>query len=160
MFMSAPLTWDQVTLHLQRQPMSTITKLAPPQVQHPRDAGLHPSIGVPVGQRTDYRKNLPNGTQLCILDFGTHYEAKLEPVLRLIDIESILRQAPGTSAAGSIATGALLGLAIGRSKEAALIGAVIGGLVGVVGVALANAETSPRVSDIASDLFSKWRLAP
>ena len=113
-----------------------------------------PSLAVPIGQRVEYRLHLGEGHDLVVADFVSSFEARLESRATFADFERALREVPGTSVAGLIAAGALLGLAIGRSKESALAGATIGGLAALAAVSVANAETAPKVSNSAANLLA------
>ena len=89
------------------------------RVGHPRDGGMTLAVGVPVGQRADYRLDVGGGQDLVVGDFAHGFEAHLEVRPALAGFESALRDAPGGSVVGMIAAGALVGLALGRSKERA-----------------------------------------
>lgn len=150
--MSIPFTWTQIVQSLQADPLGTPVRVYPAQVEHPLDAGMRLSVGMPVGQRATYRLELGAGTHLEVLDFGSCYDARVwqQPVLS--GLEATLRENPGSSVLGMVALGGLLGLALGQTKEAALAGAALGGLAGLSGVATASAETSPEVANVASSL--------
>jgi hypothetical protein len=65
-----------------------------------------------------------------------------------------VRDSPGTSIVGLIAAGALLRLALGRSKNGALVGATIGGIAALAGVGVANARTAPQVTEAATKILA------
>jgi hypothetical protein len=120
-----------------------------------------PSVSVPLGQRAEYRLDVGGGQDLVVSDFVQSYDAHLERRPAFADFERALREAPGTSVVGLIAAGALVGLALGRSKESALAGATIGGLAALAGVGGATAETSSPVSNSAAKLLAAVNpLAP
>lgn len=124
-------------------------------VQHPRDAGMLPAVGVPSGQRATYSIRLADGDALYVYDFGASYLAKLVKAARapLAAMETTLRESPGSSVLGAAGIGALLGLALGGSKESTLVGAILGGMVGLSAVSVANAESSPATSDASRDVL-------
>lgn len=140
---SFPLRWTGVAALLRVQPPGSIVRLPPSRVEHPRDGGMTIAVGVPMGQRADYRLAFGGGQELVVLDFVHGFEARLERRPTAADFEATLRNNPGTSVVALIAAGALVGLALGRSKESALAGATIGGLAALAGVDVANAQTAP-----------------
>lgn len=157
--MILPTTWQEVLGWFKENQTDKFKALAY-QIQHPKDAGMTVALDVPVGQRTTYRMMLAANMDLVVRDFGTHYEAFLELRPTPAGIEKALTEAPGTSVAGMVAAGALLGLLFGRSKNSALAGATIGGLAGLAGVAVANAKTSPNTSKVAVDLLKTMQEMP
>jgi uncharacterized membrane protein YebE (DUF533 family) len=56
-----------------------------------------------------------------------------------------------------IEAGALVGLALGRSKESAPAGATIGGLAALAGVGVANAQSAPEVTDAATRMLAAMK---
>jgi len=56
-----------------------------------------------------------------------------------------------------VEAGALVGLALGRSKESALAGATIGGLAALAGVGVANAQSAPEVTDAATRMLAAMK---
>lgn len=119
------------------------------QLPHPLDAGMRRVVTFPaVGQSEEYGLALPGG-ELRVRDFGTHYEATLLPRPTL---ETMLQREPGSAVLGAVVLGALLGTALGKSQESALTGALLGGLAGLAGTAVANAETSPATARVAGAL--------
>src|SRR4051812_36024576 len=101
---ASQLTWAQVALHLKSQPPRSLLRLEKYAVQHPRDGGLHPSIGLPVGQQADYRLGYPNCGGLHVRDYGTHYVAHLDRVNPACDpVGHVFQDTPqlaGTAALG------------------------------------------------------------
>jgi len=152
-----PLRWVGVAALLRGQPLGSIVRLPPARVEHPRDAGIVLAIGVPVGQRADYRLDVGGGHDLVVSEFAHGFEARLEVRPALADFEKALRDAPGSSVVGMIAAGALVGLALGRSKESALAGATIGGLAALAGVGVANAQSAPEVTDAATRMLAAMK---
>ena len=149
-----PVRWADVAAFLRGHEVGAFVRLPAWGVEHPRDAGMLPAITLPVGQRGEYRLDVGDGHDLVVSDFIQCYDAHLECRPALADFERLLRDAPGTSVVGLIAVGALVGLALGRSKESALAGAAIGGIAALAGVAVANADGKPAISDVASKLLS------
>lgn len=123
-------TWQAIATQLAAHPWGTTLRIEKHRVQHPRDAGMKPSTGLPVGQRQDWRVSYPVCGGLHVRDFGDHYSAHLDRVNPNCDpIGHVVSDTP--QIAGGLALGALLGLALGKSKEAALVGAMFGGLIGL-----------------------------
>lgn len=157
MTLREPVRWLAVAGMLRAHPLGCFIRFSPAQVEHPRDAGMKPSLGLPVGQRADYRLDVGNGQDLVVSEFSAAFEARLEVRPTLTDLERVLRDAPGSTVVGMVAAGALLGLAFGRSKDSALAGATIGGLAALAGVGVANAKTDPEVSAAAVKLVGALR---
>ncbi|MBK8217906.1 MAG: hypothetical protein IPK71_29620 [Myxococcales bacterium] len=149
-----PLRWVGVAALLRGQPLGSIVRLPPARVEHPRDAGMVLALAVPVGQRADYRLDVGGGQDLVVSEFAHGFEARIEVRPALADFERALRDAPGSSVVGMIAAGALVGLALGRSKESALAGATIGGLAALAGVGVANAQTAPEITEAATRMLA------
>lgn len=154
-----PSTWHEV-LGFFKENKTDKLKIPPHQIQHPKDAGMTVALDVPVGQRTSYRMMIAANLDLVVRDFVSYYEAFLELRPTAKGIEKALTETPGTSVAGMVAAGALLGLLFGRSKNSALTGAAIGGLAGLAGVGVANAKTSPQTSKVAADLIKTLQAIP
>jgi hypothetical protein len=134
-------TWQAIAMQLATHPWGTTLRIEKYRVQHPRDAGMKPSTGLPVGQRQDWRVSYPTCGGLHVRDFGDYYSAHLDRVNPNCDpIGHVVSDTP--QIAGGVALGALLGLALGKSKEAALVGALFGGLLGVAS-ATSQVESSP-----------------
>jgi hypothetical protein len=152
-----PLRWLGVAALLRKQPLGSIVRLPPAHVEHPRDGGMTLAICVPVGARADYRLDAGGGQDLVVSELAHGFEAHLELRSALADFERALRDAPGSSVVGMIAAGALVGLALGRSKESALAGATIAGLAALAGVGVANAESAPEVTDAATRMLAAMK---
>lgn len=149
-----PMGWLGVAAVLRQHPLGSIVRLPPARVEHPRDAGMALAIGVPIGQRADYRLDVGGGHDLVVSEFAHGFEARLEVHLALPEFERALKETPGSSVVGMIAAGALVGLALGKSKESALAGAAIGGLAALAGVGIANAQTAPEITKAATQMFA------
>ena len=143
------MSWMQIVREMRDAGRAEAT-LGSAAMQHPRDAGMHHAVGVPSGQRATYALRLADGGALYVYDFGARYVAKLVVAARAptTALEATLRQSPGSSVVGASAIGALLGLALGSSKESALVGA------SVSAVSVANAESSPATSDASLDVLN------
>jgi hypothetical protein len=115
------------------------------------------AVGVPVGQRADYRLDIGGGQDLVVSEFVYGFEAHLDVRPAPADFERALREAPGSSVVGMIAAGALVGLALGRSKESALAGATIGGLAALAGVGVANAQSAPEITDASARMLAAMK---
>jgi len=112
-------TWTDIHDRLAAEPEGTRLRLPRPRVQHPLDGGLSRSIAAPVGQRADFRMTCGERI-LHVQDFGSHYEAFFAAAP---DGE----EAPGDPAA---CTGALVALALAGTREATLVGALLGAALG------------------------------
>lgn len=138
-------TWSAIANHLATQPHGSVVRVEKYQVEHPRDAGMRPSLGLPVGQCTDWRYKFPSCGGLHVRDFGTFYSAHLDRVNPECDpVGHVMSDTP--QIAGGLALGALIGLALGNSKEAALVGAMFGGLLGLASTASAAEPRTKRIS--------------
>jgi hypothetical protein len=99
-------------------------------------------MGLPTGQLADWRFVSPGCDGLHVREFGDFYSAHVDRVNPTCDpIGHIVSDTP--QIAGGLALGALAGFAFGKSKEAALVGAMFGGLIGLAAAA-SQAEQPPR----------------
>lgn len=117
------LRWLDIATGLRAHPRGTRLRLARRLVPHPLDGGLDRGIALPVGQRADFRLRLDDQT-LCVQDFGSHYEAFLD------GHEGSEAAAAADALGAGAAAGALLALLVGGTREAALIGALLGAALG------------------------------
>src|SRR5258706_7508223 len=102
-------TWSGIASYLSTQPHGAVARIEKHQVQHPRDAGMKPSLGLPVGQSTDWRYKYPTCAGLHVRDFGSFYSAHLDRVNPTCDpVGHLVSDTP--QIAGGLAFGALLGL--------------------------------------------------
>lgn len=148
--MQGVMTWEQMVEKLRERPSRGGYAIARHHIEHPRDAGLRFSAGLPIGQRATYlgRTGGGDGAVLMVREFGDRYHAHLRvPVARAIEHQ--LQDTPGASLLALAALGGVIGLAVGRSGEAALAGALVGGVVGMGAVAVSTAETKPSTSAAA-----------
>lgn len=126
-------SWAAVLTILNFYPSGTILRVTKQGLPHPKVFGMFWSVGMPEGQVADYRKVLPGGAGFHVKDFQTHYEVHIDRVHPDINvIEHLRHDAPSAFVASSTALGALVGTALGRSGGAALAGAAVGGLVGLL----------------------------
>lgn len=127
--------WHEVAQLLTAQPAGAVLRLQKHQVEHPSAAGLVASMGLPIGQRSDFRWSHGSAVGLHVRDFGAHYEAYLErtdAARRLV--EQLGTQAHGSHVAAMAALGALAGTLLGKKPEAVLAGAAVGGLLALLTV--------------------------
>ena len=118
---------------LERFPAGTVLPVSKKCIEHPEDHGAKRSVGLPLGQRNDFRWRLSDCRGLHVRDFGTHYEAhidRVDPSCSLV--EHLRRDAPNAYVLGACALGGLLGLLVGGGKDALVAGAAIGSVVGFV----------------------------
>ena len=115
-------------------------------VPHPRDAGAYVSVGLPVGQDADYRFAPEHDCRgVHVQSFGDHWLIHVDLVHPACGaVEHLRRDAPGTWVASATAVGGLLGLVLGRRKEAALAGAAIGAVLGVLTAGDVRALPAPE----------------
>lgn len=148
--MNTVMTWAHMVERLREQVPRRGYAIQRHQIEHPRDGGLTFSVGLPIGQRASYLAHLDDGEVLAVEEFGDRYIAALRrPVIR--GVESALEETPGASVLALLALGGVIGLALGRSGEAALVGAVVGGVAGLAAVSVANAEERPETSYAARE---------
>jgi len=141
-------SWSSVVRALLHEETGSALKIPVYQVEHPLDAGMRRSVGLPMGQRTDYRLTLEDCQCLHVRDFGDHYEAHLDSVDPACDtLSHLFRDAPGPTIAGGAAIGALVGGLLGRSKESALAGASIGAIISSIAVALSDTDDSTKAAE-------------
>ena len=115
-------SWTDVAARLAAEPDGTRLRVARPLVQHPLDGGMTRALDLPVGQRADFRLAL-GARSLCVQDFGSHYEA-------FLDGGAEAAVAPEGVLAAGAAAGALLALLLGGTREATLVGALLGAALG------------------------------
>jgi hypothetical protein len=107
------LRWNEVAARLAAEPAGTLLRVLRHRAENPRDAGLVAALAPPVGQRADYRLG-----RLYVQDFGGYYDAFLAP-------HSAVAMSAESALPPALARGALLGLALSRTREGALLGALI-----------------------------------
>lgn len=154
------LMWRDVIDYLNRQPAGAVVRIEAYRVEHPRDGGLGPMMGMPVGQRGDWGGVLSDGTLVAASDFGQYYDVTLHrPQLAPALAPPTATQptftpestSPQAMILGLTAFGALLGLALGRSKDGMMTGALLGGATALTGIAVGSAQGSPETSRAALD---------
>jgi hypothetical protein len=125
--------WHEVAHVLAAQPPGSVLRVPKHQVEHPSAAGLSTSIGLPLGQRADFRFQYSDSTGLHVRDFGPHYEGRLDRIHPNWEFLAQCRgEARGSHVAALAALGALAGTLLGRKPEAVLAGAAIGGLLAML----------------------------
>lgn len=130
-------SWRDVEALLRDRPPDTVLTVPRSWVEHPTAHGMKVSFGLPTGQIADYVKRLDETTGLEVTAFQRHYLARLVVTALPPRNESCCR----TRVLGnSVALGALLGAALGRSDRAVVVGAALGGLLSIG----ARSITSPR----------------
>lgn len=126
-------TWVDAARVLASQQQGAVLRVRKGTLPHPEVAGMRESIGLPEGQHADFRKLLRGGRGFHVKDFGRYYEAHVDEVHPDVSALEHLRQdAPDVYVSGSIALGAVVGTAIGKTPRAALVGAAIGGLLALL----------------------------
>lgn len=154
--MNRQVRWSEVAAHLANQPAGSVLRLPRARVDHPRDGGLSLALAARWGQRADYRRDLGDGRDLVVAELAEHYEASLALRPQFADFERVLAETPGSAVAGLVAAGALLGLALGRSNESAVVGALIGGAAALAGVGIANSD-KPELAEAAARILASIR---
>lgn len=139
--------WSEVALVLLAEPAGTIIRVPRHLAEHPLDAGLRPALGLPQGQRADFRLRLDRDRALHVRDFGAFYEAHIDET----DPEHgtllrALRDAPGAGVTGTAVLGGLLGLLLGRSPRALVAGLVAGAALGAVAQRAARPRDARRTT--------------
>jgi len=123
--------------------MVTIPKSAFP---HPRDAGARPTTTWPVGQLADYALELEVGVApLLIREFSDRYEAFLAGIQLAAGVVRFAEENPAVAicVSGTL-LGAVIGTALSKSREGALIGAGIGLLAAaIVNASLREKQIQP-----------------
>jgi len=114
------LRWTEVAARLADEPAGTLLRVVRHRAENPRDAGLEHALAAPVGQRADYRLG-----RLFVQDFGSYYDAFLAPRPRGMNIHSAAAAPAEGALPPGLALGALLGLALSRTREGALFGALV-----------------------------------
>ena len=138
-------SWLDVVTVLNSYPWRTPLRLNKGILPHPEAAGMTLSVGLPEGQRADYRLVLQSGVGLHVKDLGAHYEAHLDEVHPEQDFFEHLRQdAPNVYVGGAVAMGAAVGGLLGKTWQSALAGAVVAGVAGAFWAAQAAEDDDVR----------------
>ena len=122
---SNALSWDRLFDVLEHEPTGTIVRLPKYNLPHPLDAGAAYSVGLPVGQSADFRWHFPDGAGLCARDFGTHYEVHIAPSMPSIACP----HGRSTELDSAAAIGGLMGMLVGRCREATVAGIALGAIL-------------------------------
>jgi hypothetical protein len=133
------VTWQSVLEQLQADPEAIISTpkadIAPPLV-----SGAHRSIGVPVGQRGDYRWTLADCRGLHTREFGDHWETHLDAMAPECSLAGHIEQdAPGVVVVAATVVCALAGWAL-LGRRGVLAGAVVGVGLGAFSIAPTTAD--------------------
>ena len=141
-------SWNDVLFTLDRANQDMALRIPLRQLPHPADEGARESIGMPEGQKGDYRFKLPDCRCLHVKVFDDHYEAHVDQVDPSHNwLEHLRADLPGGYVAASggtgAAIGAIVGLVVGKKKEAMLVGGLVGALLGL----LSGTATLPENSD-------------
>lgn len=137
------MTWEGVVAWLRRHPQPACVRIEIWQVEHPTNAGMTRSMGLPVGQLADWRMPHPHCGGLHVREYRGYYTVHLDRVNPRCDLPGHLAVDAPLIGSGA-ALGALIGIALGESPGSMLVGALIGG---AIGTALASTqETSECVS--------------
>ena len=131
--MMTPRSWTEVLSILRSYSPGTSIKVPKGMLPHPTTFAMQPSMGLPAGQVGDYRRQLVDGAGLHARDYGGYYLVHIDRVHPAVNpVEHLRRDAPGVFVASSAVVGSAVGGLIGRSKEAALAGAAIAGVAGLI----------------------------
>lgn len=136
-------TWADVLATLDGQDPGTVLRLAKWHLPHPTDEGARSSIGMPEGQKGDYRFPLRDCECLHVRVFDDRYEAHIDTVDPACNwLEHLRHDLPGGYVATAGGVGALLGLILGGKREAMLVGGLVGMAIGAI--TLPPAETKKK----------------
>ncbi len=144
---AAKITWAEVVMVLAAGEPGMEIALPLDELELPTDAGMTRSVGLPKGQLKDWRsETMPDGSGLHVLEFVDHYEVHIDRVDPHANLPGHVVQdvvpAMGRSVvplfiAASTAVGVAGGAAVGKNFEQPVIGAGVGGAMGLItGVAL------------------------
>lgn len=138
---AAASAWGSVLLRMTAQ-SGVRLRYPKASLPHPREAGARPSIGLPVGQTADYRFPPDHECRgLHVQEFSDHWLVHLDRVHPACDLMEHLRQdAPIAWTSTGAFLGGLVGLLIGRTKDAFLAGAGVGALVAANALEKARAQ--------------------
>ncbi len=131
--MSVPLmkpgSWKDVMVALRRQPRGARIAIWIGALPHPQFVGMSKAIGLPVGQSSDYRLRLPDGSGLHVQEFDDTYRVHLDRVHPRVSFVTHLRQdAPKTFIATTSVLGTCVGVLYGKTLRSGLTGAAVAGL--------------------------------
>ena len=146
-------SWRGIASQLAGEPPGTKVRVEKHLAEHPKDGGLRPGVGLPVGQTADFRLTLPDCRGLHVQDFGTHYEAHIDQTDPACDlVRHLVQDAPGTFVVGSAIAGGLVGLILGRSIEAFAAGLLLG--AGAGGISAASAKSDSKAAKMLSGVVT------
>jgi len=121
-------SWDDVERLLGREERGSLLRVPRGWLPHPRVYGMRPTVGLPLGQVSDFIKSCDSG-RLRVERHPGHDLVWLEPPHRDRPARDGAAEAPLTDLARGIALGALVGAALGRSPAAVVAGAAAGALL-------------------------------
>jgi hypothetical protein len=125
--------WSEVLATLERHAPGTVYRLPKWPLPLPADDGAYPTIGMPEGQKSDYRFRLQDGRGLHVRVFEDRYEAHLDEGARLTtELELPPKDVPDGHLTTAGGIGALLGLIVGGKREAMLVGGLLGMALGAL----------------------------
>jgi hypothetical protein len=129
-------SWCNVIERLQVEPIGTVFRVPMLGLPHPAQLpqAFVAGMGLPVGQKADFRATLTDGTALHVREFEDAYYAHLDQVSpHVAPLEHLRVDAPKVYIAVGAGAGGLAGLLLGRSTSVALrcslYGAAIAGLL-------------------------------
>jgi hypothetical protein len=126
---SRVMAWRQIANYLGQNPGQRYVRIEKHCVEHPTAAGMHRSLGLPVGQCGDWRMPSPGCHGLHVREYLDHYTAHVDQVNPNCDLPGhLVKDTPAIG--GGAAFGALVGLILGESAGAMLVGALLGGALG------------------------------
>ncbi len=103
-------TWAQVAFELMTAVPHARVRVARAAILHPKSVGFVKSIGLPAGQRADWRCSLPNGQCLHVHEHRTVYVAHVDQIDPARDaLGHLAVDAPGLTRALCAGIGAWVG---------------------------------------------------
>ncbi len=120
-------SWRDVEELLASRPRGTLLRLPRGWVDHPRTYDMRPAVALPAGQDSDWWKRLDERRGLHVTAKGHYYLARLESPRARVKEAGLPQSVPSLQA--SISLGALLGVVLGRSAPALVVGAALAGAV-------------------------------
>jgi hypothetical protein len=133
---ASQLDWADVLRELEAAPPHTEVPIPAGGIPAPWASGFRQSLGLPRGQSSDWRLELPDGSGLHVLAFANVYVAHIDTVDPGCDLAAHLAtDAPWWALAGPTAvSGAVMGLALVPKRwrwQGALGGALFGAIAGL-----------------------------
>jgi hypothetical protein len=72
--------WGKILNKLKNYPTGSFAKIQKSKIINPIYEGFSPSFGIPEGQTSDYRIELPNKKCFHIREFDTYYDAHIDVI--------------------------------------------------------------------------------